>query len=83
MVGTDVSLWLLVVLAEQAANAKRSPIRSTLWPERAEKMLNLASPSIWGEIIPKPTAEDALEVAERITDAELRDALIRHSLAGS
>jgi hypothetical protein len=46
-------------------------------------MLTLGSRNIWGEIIPKLSAEDALEVAERITDTELRDALVKHSLCAS
>jgi hypothetical protein len=66
------------LLAREAASAK-----PTLSPERAARMLTLASPNIWGEIIPKLSVEDALEVAERITDVELRDALVKHSLGAS
>jgi hypothetical protein len=45
-------------------------------------MLTLASPSIWGEIIPKLSAEGALEVAKKIA-VELRDALVKHSLCAA
>ena len=48
--------------------------------ERATKMLTLASRNLWGEIIPKFSAEGALEVAEKVADVELRDALVKHSL---
>jgi hypothetical protein len=71
------------VLAQQAASVAQSPTKPTLPPERAARMLTLASPNIWGEIIPKLSGEDALEVAERITDVELRDALVRYSLGVS
>jgi hypothetical protein len=71
------------VLAQQAAIVAQSPTKRTLPPERAARMLSLASPNIWGEIIPNLSAEDALEVAERITGAELRDALVRHSMGVS
>jgi hypothetical protein len=66
-----------------ALEAAKPPAKLTLLPERAARMLTLASPNIWGEIIPRLSAEDALDVAEKITDAELRDALIKHSLGGS
>lgn len=69
------------VLAQQAAITSAQPsTEPTLPPKRAARMLSIASPNIWGEIIPKLSAEDALEVAEQITDAELRDALVKHSL---
>ena len=35
---------------------------------------------MWGEIIPKLSAEDALEAAAKIEGADLRDALVKHSL---
>jgi hypothetical protein len=41
------------------------PTKPTLQPDLAARMLALASPSIWDEIIPRLTAEGALEVAER------------------
>jgi hypothetical protein len=45
-------------------------------------MLSLASDtSIRNEIISKLSAEHALEVAERVTDPELRNALVAHSFA--
>jgi hypothetical protein len=66
--------------AQQAAAEAQSPNKPTLAPELAARMLNLATPGLWGEIIPKLSAEDALEVAEKITDAELRDLLVKHSL---
>lgn len=68
------------VLAEQAASAEKT---KALTPEHATRMLSLASSSLWGEIIPKLSAEDALVVAEKITDSELRDALVKHSLGVS
>jgi hypothetical protein len=45
-------------------------------------MLTLTtSPSIRDKIIQNLSAGDALEVAEKIEDTELRDALVKHSLA--
>jgi hypothetical protein len=71
------------VLARQLANTAQTPAKPTLPPERVARMLTLASPNIWPEIIPKLSPDDALEVAERITDPELRDALVKHSLDAS
>ena len=51
----------------------------TLQPDLAVKMLTLASPSIWDEILPKLSAAGALEAAEKIDNVELRDALIKYS----
>jgi hypothetical protein len=68
------------VLAHQAASVVQSRTK-TLSPDLAAKMLPLASPNIWDEIIRKLSFEDALEVAEKITDSQLRDALVRHSLS--
>jgi hypothetical protein len=70
------------VASQAASNApiQSPPNRQTLPPERAAKMLALASPSIRGEIIQNLSAEDALVVAEKIEDTELRDALVRHCL---
>lgn len=49
--------------------------------ERAVKMLGLVSdPALRLEIIDKLSSDDALEVAERVDDTEMRDALVRHSL---
>jgi hypothetical protein len=67
-------------IANRLAGAFPLPNRPTLQPDLAARMLTLASPSIWGEIIPKLSAEGALEVAEKIADVELRDALVKHSL---
>ena len=66
--------------AHQAASAVQSQTK-TLSPDLAAKMLPLASPNIWDEIIRKLSAGDALEVAEKITDSQLRDALVKHSLS--
>jgi hypothetical protein len=66
-------------LALQAASTAQR-LTKTLTPERAAKMLSLASSNIWDDIIRKLSAEDALEVAEKITDTQLRDALVRYSL---
>jgi hypothetical protein len=63
-------------LAHQAASAVQSRSKTDL----TAQMLNLASPNIRDEIILKLSAEDALEVAEKITDSQLRDALVKHSL---
>jgi len=71
------------VLACQMVNAAQTPAKPTLPPERVARMLTLASPSIWPEILPKLSPDDALEVAERITDPDLRDALVKHSLGAS
>jgi hypothetical protein len=71
------------VLAQQAAVAPKPSANSTLSADRATRMLAVASQNIWNEIIPKLSAEDALEVAEKVTDAELRDALVKHSLAAA
>jgi hypothetical protein len=68
------------LLAQKAASPPQPLAKTTLTLERATKMLNLASRNLWDEIIPKLSAEDALEVAEKITDVELRDALVKHSL---
>ena len=63
------------------ANVSEPPAKQTLSPDRATRMLKLASENMWREIISKLSAEDALEVAENITEnAELRDALVKHSL---
>lgn len=43
-------------------------------------MLAVASPVLRSEIILKLAADDALSVAEKIDDPELRDALVKHSL---
>jgi hypothetical protein len=69
-------------LARQAACAAQ-PVKAPLPPERAARMLSIASPNVWGEIIPRLSAEDALEVAEKITGTELRDALVKHSLGAA
>jgi hypothetical protein len=72
------------LVAQKAASPTQPPTtKPTLNLERAAKMLTLASRSVWSEIIPKLSAEDALDVAERVTDGELRDALVMHSLATS
>jgi hypothetical protein len=68
------------LLAQKGTSPPQPPAKPMLPVERAAKMLTLASPNLWGEIIPKLSAEDALEVAERITGGELRDALVKHSL---
>ena len=58
---------------QEAQAASRAP--------RLVKMLSLTtSPSIRGDIIQNLSADEALEVAEKIEDTELRDALIKHSL---
>jgi hypothetical protein len=46
-------------------------------------MLALASPRIWDEIIPRLSAEGALEVAEKVADVKLRDVLIKYSLTAA
>jgi hypothetical protein len=67
--------------AFKMATLEEPPAKQTLSPDRATRMLKLASENMWREIISKLSAEDALEVAEKITeDAELRDALVKHSL---
>jgi hypothetical protein len=73
------------LLAQQAANAAaQAPTKVTLSPERAAKMLTFATdPSLRGEIIQNLSADDAPEVAEKIENTELRDALVRHSLGAS
>jgi hypothetical protein len=71
------------VVAQQGVNAIPQMSKPTIPPERAARMLTLASLSIWPEIIPKLSADDALDVAEKVTDAELRDALSKHSLGVS
>ena len=49
--------------------------------EKALKMLSLVSdPNLRLEIIDRLSSDDALEAASRVEDAELRDALVRHSL---
>ena len=63
------------VLAQKATSPSQP-----MTTERATKMLTLASRNLWGEIIPKLSAEGALEVAEKVADVELRDALVKHSL---
>lgn len=68
------------LLAKQAASAAATTPKPTLRPDRAARMLTLASPVIRSEIITKLSAEDALDVAEKIDDVELRDALVKHSL---
>ena len=69
-------------IVQQAASAAPAPTKPKLsLAECAAKMLTLTTnPSIRGEIIPNLSAEDALEVAEKIEDTELRDALVKHSL---
>jgi hypothetical protein len=72
------------MLAQQAASTPQPPTeQKKLPPERAVRMLTLASPEIWHEIIPQLSAEDALDVAEKIENTELRDALVRHSISAS
>jgi hypothetical protein len=67
--------------AFKMANVAEPPAKQTLSPDRATRMLKLASQNMWREIISKLSAEDALEVAESIAEnAELRDALVKHSL---
>jgi hypothetical protein len=68
---------------QKSVRAFPPPSRPTLQPDLAARMLTLASPSIWGEIIPKLSAEGALEVAEKIADVELRDALVKQSLSAA
>ena len=70
-------------IANRLAVQKSVHALPTLQPDLAARMLTLASPSIWGEIIPKLSAEGALEVAEKIADVELRDALVKHSLSAT
>jgi hypothetical protein len=70
-------------IAHQAASTAPTKPKLSL-VERTAKMLTLTtSLSIRGEIIQNLSADDALEVAERIEDTELRDALVRHSLGAS
>ena len=69
-------------LAHQASNLPTSPAKS-LSPDRAARMLALASPTMWCDIIPKLSADDALQVAETIENPELRDALVKHSLVSA
>ena len=66
------------MLAQKAAT--ETPPRPILRPEQAARMLSLASSAIRDEIVRKLSPEDALEVAEKITDPELRDALVKHAL---
>jgi hypothetical protein len=68
---------------QKSVRAFPPPSRPTLQPDLAARMLTLASPSIWGEIIPKLSAEGALEVAEKIADVDLRDALVKYSLTAT
>jgi hypothetical protein len=67
------------LLVQEAATAAKST-RAKLAPEQATRMLTLASPNLWDEIIPRLSPEDALAVAEQIDNTELRDALVKHSL---
>jgi hypothetical protein len=64
----------------QAAQAARAGGSGKLTVERATRLLTLASPNMWAEIIRRLSSEDALDVAEKITDAKLRDALVGRSL---
>jgi hypothetical protein len=71
-------------LAQQAAVEAKSPTKpTTLDPERAERMFKIATPGLWGDIISNLSVEDALVVAEKIENPELRDALVKHSLGVS
>jgi hypothetical protein len=69
--------------ALQQANATQAPATATTPPERAAKPLTLASPNLSPEIILKLSPDDALEVAESVTDGELRDALVKGSVGDS
>jgi hypothetical protein len=68
-------------IAQQTANLPKLP--KPLSPDRAARMLTLATPTLWKEIIPKLSGDDALQVAEMIADPELRDALVKHSLVAA
>jgi hypothetical protein len=65
--------------AEDKKPPKPTP-KPILRPDQAARMLSLASSAIRDEIIRKLSQEDALEVAEKITDPELRDALVKRAL---
>jgi hypothetical protein len=66
-----------VLAARASQNAKPA-----LDVEKATKMLSLANdPSIRNQIISSLPADHALEVAERVTEPELRNALVAHSFA--
>jgi hypothetical protein len=69
--------------ALSAASAPRiTPNKPALEIEKVTKMLSLASdPCIRIEIISTLSAEHALEVAEMVTEPELRNALVSHSFA--
>ena len=67
------------VLAQQNIRLGR-PVAGLLSPARAARMLAIVSPTLWSEIIPKLSADDALQVAESVNEPELRDALVKHSL---
>ena len=67
------------IVRQAASTAPTKPKLSFV--ECAIKMLTLTtSPSIRGDIIQNLSADEALEVAEKIEDTELRDALVKHSL---
>ncbi|HVC59478.1 MAG TPA: hypothetical protein VND19_03805 [Acetobacteraceae bacterium] len=56
--------------------------RLQLSPDKAVKMLMFArDPGLRSEIIDRLSGDDALAAAEQIEDADLRDALVRRSLA--
>jgi hypothetical protein len=65
---------------QREATASLPKIKPTLPVERAVRMLELGSPNVWGEIISRLSPDDALAAAEQVSDVELRDALIQHSL---
>jgi hypothetical protein len=69
--------------ALSAASAPKSTAsKPALDVEKATRMLSLASdPSIRREIISLLSAEHALEVAELVTEPELRNALVSHSFS--
>ena len=72
------------IVQQAASTASPAPTKPKIAPDRAVKLLTLATdPSLRGDIIQNLSADDALEVAEKIENTELRDALVRHSLGAS
>jgi hypothetical protein len=78
---TPKELSKRAIVQQAASTASPAPTKPKIAPDRAVKLLTLATdPSLRGEIIQNLSADDALEVAEKIENTELRDALVRHSL---
>ena len=65
-----------------ADTAKSTQAKPSLDPEMAAKMLPLVTDvTTQGDIISRLSSQGALEVAERLMDPDLRNALVKHSLA--